>query len=134
MGSPTLELTDKIVGRLKAWPALTAIVGNRVYDHVPPTPVFPYVALGTTSETQADADCLVAMEVGLRIDGWSRAIGKGEVLRIADAIRAALHRYEPELADNALVFLEWMRTDGLRDPDGLTSHSVSEFRAVVEQP
>lgn len=123
-----------MVSRLKGWGDLTAIVGTKVYGHVPLDAPFPYVSLGAMSEAQDDAECITAAEISIRWDAWSRAIGAPEVLRIAEAVKAALHGYEPVLADNALVLLEHLRTDTIRDSDGLTIHAIIEFRALIEQP
>lgn len=138
--SPTLELQGAIVPRLKAHAALAAIVGGRVYDHVPRssagevTGQFPFVALGHWAEAPDDADCIEGAEIFGRVECWSRGVGKPEALRMAEAVRAALHNAEIDLTANALVDLEWVRTDTIRDPDGLTHFAVVEIRALVERP
>lgn len=128
--SPTLELTGAIVAQLKA----AAVSGGRIYDKVPEGPTFPYVTIGSSFEIQDDADCIPGVEIDFRLHVWSRAPGFPECLRVAEATRAALHRQELTLDENAFVLVEHIRTDKLRDPDGLTSHAVVEFRAIVEQP
>ncbi len=134
MTSPSLELQSAIVGRLKAFGALTAIIGTRVYDPVPKSPVFPYVSWGPDQSISDDADCITGFEVSIQIDAWSLAVGLPEVKRIAEAVRAALHDYDLPLIDNALVSIRHRQTQNLRDTDGLTNHAVIEFVALVEQP
>lgn len=136
MTSPALEINGAIVPRLKSWSPLTALVGDRVYDNIPANAVYPYVVLGPSQEIQDDADCLAGTEVGFRVEGWSKLSGRVEILRIGDAIKGALHQWETSLTDNALVFMEWMRSDWLLDQSGTATlqHIVCEFRAVTEQP
>lgn len=134
MASPVLELTAAIVARLKGWAGLSGLVGTRVYDTVSASAVFPYVSLGPIDELSDDAECIPGSEIFLQIDAWSRAVGRPEVLRVAEEVKAALHEYAASLATNALVSLEWQRIRALRDPDGVTHHAVIEFRAFVERP
>ena len=138
--SPSLELQGLIVPRLKADAALAGIIGARVFDHVPRsgttgevTAQYPFVGLGYWGETQDDADCIEGAEIFGRIECWSRGIGKTEALRIAEAVRASLHNADLTLTENALVLIEWVRTDTNLDPDGLTSHATVEIRALVER-
>lgn len=134
MTSPLLELTGAIVPRLKSYAPLTGIVGARIYDIAPADAAFPYVTLGAAHEIQDDAECIDAVSIMFRIDAWSRSPGFPEVMRIAHAVRGALHRHEFTLSDNAFVEMQHRRTDRLRDPDGLTSHAVIEFGAIIEIP
>lgn len=134
MTSPSLELQGAIVARLKAYPTLTALVGLRVYDQVPPVPMFPYVSFGPEQVVSDDPDCITGFEVSVQIDAWSRAVGLPEVKRVAEEIRKALHDYELSLTDNALLSIRHRQTRNLRDPDGLTNHAAIEFVALIEQP
>ncbi|MGE0213999.1 MAG: DUF3168 domain-containing protein [Parvibaculaceae bacterium] len=141
MASPTLELQGAIVALLKAHEPLKALVGTRIHDQVPRDPrsgattaEFPYASMGPSFELQDDADCIRSVEVSFQIDAWSRAQGFPEVLRIADEVRSALHQQEFDLSTNALVSFDHRRTDKLRDSDGVTSHAVIVFIALIEQP
>jgi len=139
--SPALELQGLIVPRLKADATLAAIIGARVFDHVPRsattgavTAEYPFVGMGYWSETQDDADCIEGGEIFGRIECWSRSVGKREALQLAEAVRASLHNADLTLSENALVLIEWVRTDVNMDPDGLTAHATVEIRALVERP
>lgn len=134
MTSPTLELQGAIVTRLKARPAVTALVGQRVYDFIPSKPVFPYVSFGPSDELTDDAECLTGFEITMQIDVWSRAVGFPEARQIADAVRQALHGHDFILTGNALVYFQHRITRMFRDPDGLTSHAAITFQAFAEQP
>ena len=133
MTSPTLELQSAVIAALKSYAPLTAIVGQRIYDAVPTNATFPYVSLGPTDELPADAECINATDITFQIDGWSRATGAPEVIKIAWEIRQAL-RQPMTLTDNAFVLLEHQSTRRLRDPDGLTNHAVVSLTATIEEP
>lgn len=133
--APMNVLMGAIVPLLKANAALSSLIGQRVYDAVPPKATFPYVSLGAGWETPDNADCLTALSVGFRIDVWSRsstATGFGEVRRIAHRVRTILHDAEIDLSEGALASMEFRRTDVMRDPDGLTSRASVEFSAIIE--
>lgn len=134
MTSPSHELQAMVVERLKAFVALTSLIDTRVYDAVPTNAQFPYVSWGPEQDIEDDADCIEGHDISIQIDAWSRTPGRGEVKKVAEQVRAALHDYETELSVNALVSLAHTSTQFLRDPDGLTSHAVIEFSAFIEQP
>jgi len=133
MASVELELQGAIVQRLKADPAVTALIAGRVYDAVPSSAVFPYVTIGPVDAVEDDADCITGLDVAQQVDCWSRAVGFPEVKKIADAVRASLHDFDLVLTGNALVFFEHRTTRITRDPDGLTSHGILGFEAAVER-
>jgi hypothetical protein len=138
--SPTLELQGGITARLKASSAVDALVGTRIYDNVPRSPdgavtaQFPFAAHSASDEVQNDADCIEAVDVTYEIEAWSNKPGFVEVLKIADAIRRSLHKFEMSLSTNALVELNHVQTRKFRDPDGVTSHVILEFAATIETP
>ncbi|WPM82077.1 DUF3168 domain-containing protein [Brucella pseudintermedia] len=63
MTSPTYELQGAIVQRLKNDPALSAMIGGRVYDTVPEGAEFPYVSFGSFDELSDDAECITGFEI-----------------------------------------------------------------------
>ncbi|QRM43986.1 DUF3168 domain-containing protein [Rhizobium sp. BG4] len=134
MASPSYELQVALVARLKSYGDLTAFIGNRVYDVVPPGADFPYVTIGEADETSDDADCIVAFEISLDIDVWTREPGFEQAKKIGDQVRRAIRSADIELVDNALVDFRHRQTRTFRDEDGLTSHSVLTFEGTIEQP
>lgn len=138
MTSPTYELQGAIVQRLKSNPALSSIIGGRVYDDVPRkngevSAQFPYVSFGPVDETSDDATCITGFEISIQLDVWSRAQGFPECRQIVDLVRRALLIEELELSVNSLVDFTHRQTMTMRDPDGITSHGVLNFVALVEQ-
>lgn len=137
MASPSLELQGAIVARLKADVSLAAIVGPRIFDHVPRAPggavtaEFPFVNVADGDVLQDDATCVTGYEITLTIEVWSRAVGFPEAKRIAHAVAASLHNWDAPLPTNRCIALRHRQTRMFRDPDGLTSHGVLEFVANV---
>lgn len=130
---PSLDLQGAVVQRLRNAAGVLALVGDRVFDHVPPQTPFPYVSYGSDSLIQDDVSCITAYEVSVQIDVWSRAEGQPEMKRIAGAIRAALHDAEFDVGtDHALVLMEHETTRYIGDPDGITLHGAITFKALID--
>lgn len=135
MSEPSLALQGAIVAALKAWPAVGALIGARVYDRVPPQPTFPYVSLGSDQVIPDHAECLEgSVEITATLDVWSRSVGKVEAKQIAGAIVSLLNfNGTLVLTGYRLVSIEHESSRHLDDPDGLTSHSVVTFRALIDE-
>ncbi|WP_449414976.1 DUF3168 domain-containing protein [Ochrobactrum teleogrylli] len=133
MTSPSLELQKALYDRLKADPALSAVIGSRVYDTVPEGAAFPYVSFGPFDELSDDAECITGFEITMQLDVWSRKPGFPECRQVGDLVRRAVLGAEIELPDNRLVSISHRQTMTTRDPDGLTSHGIVNFVAFVEQ-
>lgn len=139
MASPSWELQVAIVTRLKADATLTALIGVRVYDHVPRgadgavTADFPFVGIAGSDELQDDATCQTGYEITMNLDVWSRKPGFVEAKQIAHAVVKSLHNWDAPLPTNRVITLQHRQTRMFRDPDGLTSHGVVELVAVVTE-
>jgi hypothetical protein len=129
MADPSLALQGAINTRLRAQ---VAAVSNRVFDRVEAGVAFPYIEIGEFQTVDDGAQCHDGQEVYATLHVWSRAVGQVEVKTIAGAVRGALHEVELDLGA-AFQFLEIAHQDTryLKDPDGLTSHAVLTFRALV---
>lgn len=129
----SLSLQKAIVAALKGASGVIAIVGQRVYDGVPPKPTKPYVSLGPFDVLTEVADGYEGSETTIQVDGWSGEPGSVEIKQIGRAIRAALHEATLSLDDNQrLVALTVDQIRYLRDPDGITQHAVVTVRALTE--
>lgn len=126
------ELQKAVVARLRADPAITGLVAGRVYDMPPLAPAFPYVSLGPDTVEPDRADCYEGSNVTFQVDAWSRAPNYGEVKSIADAARAAITETPIPVTGHRLLDVSLVEIRTFRDPDGLTSHSALNFRAVTE--
>jgi hypothetical protein len=134
--SADLELQGLIVETLQTDPTIITFVGDRVFDRVEnmnPDVQFPYVNFAASTEIEDDADCILGSNIFVQIDVWSREPGFPECKKIAAAVRDALHDRDLQLSENALAQLMCQRIRIFRDGDGLTSHGVVEFEALVER-
>lgn len=139
MASPSLELQGAVVTRLKGDATLAALIGPRVYDHVPRgsggavTADFPFVGIADSDDLQADATCVTGYEITMNLDVWSRKPGFVEAKQIAHAVVKSLHDWDAPLPTNTVITLQHRQTRMFRDPDGLTSHGVVELVALVTE-
>jgi hypothetical protein len=135
MSEPSLALQGALVTVLKADAATNALVAGRIYDRVPNNAVFPYVRVGDDQVTPQHAECLYgSTEVFANCHVFSQAVGKVEAKKISGAIVTAINTKDLPLApDYALVLVEHDLTLHLDEPDGLTSHSVVTFHALIDE-
>lgn len=132
--SVSVSFANFIIDTLLADAAVTSLVGNRIWDHPPSNPEFPYITLGATDFTLTDADCIDMREETIQVDVWSRDDGrKWPCKQIVDAVVKALRHPEGELAEGALVDGRIDIARILNDPDGLTTHGVVQFTVIIEE-
>lgn len=131
--SASAELQKLVFDLLRSAPAVSSLVGSRVFDSVPGSVTFPYISLGPTDIVEEGSDCIASGEHTLQIDVWSRAVGAVEAKRIVDAVKKALHEREATLQDNALVDLAVGFRSVVQDPDGKTSHGIVRLTALIEE-
>ena len=89
MTHPALPLQKAIIDTLKTDSDVSAIVKGRVYDHVPPKPVFPYVVLANEAFTRAlwQHECFVDLQ------WFTKSTGRPAVKRLGEAVIDALEGY-----------------------------------------
>lgn len=95
---PEAALEACVVARLKGDPAVSALVGERIYERAPQRPTAPYLTVGR-SETRPYAGADDAAEASLTLTCVSRYGGPEEARAVVSAARAALHDAQPEPAD-----------------------------------
>lgn len=129
MSDPSLALQGAINTKLRA--EIVAVAG-RVQDRPAQTVLFPWIEIGEFQTVDDGAQCHDGVEVYVTLHVWSRAIGQVEAKTIAGAVRGSLHEAELSLGAS-WQFLEIAHQDTryLKDPDGVTSHAVLTFRALV---
>lgn len=132
MSDPALAFQDAIIALLRADAAVAALVGSKIYDRVPPAVEKPYVSLGPAQQTQEDFDCVNGAEIFQQVDCWSAKPGYAEAKGLAHAVRQALHNVT--VTQSGVTFeIEHRFSNVFRDADGLTSHGVLSFRALIDQ-
>jgi len=132
MSSISFALQQAIFAALSASSDLTALVGNRLFDFVPPDSAFPYVVLGDGGESDWSTSTENGTEHAIQIDVWSREPGHKEAKQIADVIRAALNNTALSVSGATLIDIRHLTTDFSREPDGQTFRARLQFRAVTE--
>ena len=140
----SFELIKAMMDRLKTTPAVTALVGQRIYDRVPekqngtPDVPFPYVSLGPDTSIPDDFDCMDGEELTVQFDVWSSgsgdAYGSVQCRKICGTIKKALHDADLSLQTNALVTLQYEMRRIIDDPNPALTHGVIQFTAIVETP
>ena len=130
MTDATLSLQQAIVATLNAAPLG---LSGRVHDRIPSVAAFPYVQIAEGQTLDDGAECIDAVEVYLDLHVWSRAIGAVECRSLVGRIRTALHSAPLALQGPwRLVDLRHDSTRFMNDPDGITSHAVVTFRALMD--
>lgn len=133
MTSPSLALQDAVVLNLKANSSITSVLSTRVYDKAPQNVSFPMITIGEPQTIQDDAGCIEAFEVYVDVNVWCRAVGKVQCQQLSELVRKSLHGTNLSLPnDLAAVLIEHENTRILTDPDGVTTHGVVTFRALIE--
>lgn len=132
MADPVLELQGAIIMRLKATPAVTALVGARIGDIPQSTWAKPYISIGPCNYVAELIDCIDGGEVMIQVDCWSDATVLSQVRQVADAVRRSLRNWDPPLATNALVSFEPWRTDFITD--GAIKQASLRYAAIIEEP
>lgn len=133
MSSAAAALRAAIHENLSADGAVTAaLVGAKIYDEPPKSPVFPYVTLGEARSRNFSAGDEFAEEHQLTLHVWSRQGGHSEAHRVAGAVMQSLDDVDLSLAGHHLVNLRFAVADVRREADGRTYHAVVRFRAVTE--
>lgn len=122
-----------MVAALKASAAVTAIVGDRIYDRVPtgkPGPVHPYISFGPFESADLGGSCPTGVTVDTQVNGWSRAVGSAEGKALGAAIVAALG---VAFAVEGFVIktIAPPRLTGQTGLDGLTTETKARLRFTL---
>jgi hypothetical protein len=132
MSEATLPLQAAVVAALKAHAPLAAIVGAKVFDRVPAGTAAPYVTITGWQEIEDGTDCSDASELFFDVQCYSTAVGRPEAARIAGAVKAALHRFSPAIADWSEVEVIYRSTQYFTESDNATTRAVVNFQALTD--
>lgn len=132
MSEATLPLQAAVVAALKAYAPLTALVGAKIYDRVPPNTTPPYVCLSGWLEIEDGTDCSDASEIFFDAQAFSTDPGRPQAARIAAAIKAALHRLVPATAGWSETEILYRNTKYFSEADGITTRAVVNFNALAD--
>ena len=130
MADASLALQGAIMMVVKA---SCPLISGRFFDRVPADAVYPLAEVGAFQTVDDSADCMDGMEIYTTLHIWSRAVGQVEAKRVASEVRSCLHNATLDLgSDWQFVLIEHQSTNVLKDPDGITTHAVMTFRALVD--
>ena len=102
-----------------------------VYDFVPENTAFPYVKLGEDTAIDNGTKTLQGNEHTLVVHTFSRYRGSKEIKDIMARIYTVLHESSLTVSGASLVNLRFEFSDVLKENDGLTTHGLQRFRAIV---
>jgi hypothetical protein len=116
-----------VVAKLRAHTPLTDLVSG-IYDEVPEPAQFPYVSLGSITETVDDAHNQRGLEASVVLHVWSKYRGFKEAATILAALDTALDRQPLTVAGFTDVSIAHQLHTELRDPDPDIRHINVSYR------
>lgn len=111
--------------------AITTDLSCGVYDDVPQSASYPYIALGEETSIDYSVKDIQGGEATINLHIWSQYKGSKETKQIMDKIHDLLHNSNLSVSGFNLINLRFEFSDIMRDPDGITRHGVMRFRAII---
>lgn len=132
MSDPAAQLQKGIFSALTSSGPLAALIGDRVYDDVPPKSAFPYVTI-SDAQVLDDGDTCESeqFEVFADLHIWSRTVGLMQSKNISGYVRDALLNIDA-VPEWLVPVVEFRGTRHGYDPDGVTAHSIATFRFLLQ--
>ena len=130
MSDHSLALQKTVFDALDGDSTLQSLVTD-VFDFVPETTAFPYVKVGEETAVDNGTKTLQGNDHTLVIHTFSRYRGSKETKEIMSRIYALLHESSLTVSGASLVNLRFEFSDIIKENDGLTTHSLQRFRAMV---
>lgn len=123
-----------IYSALAASSEVQSFIGSpvRVYDHVPPGAVFPYVTFGDVRVVPYDTKGESGFEQIVTLNVWSRYRGSKEGKDILQALYNVLHRASLSVSGHVFLFCEFHSADMGTDGDGITYQVAARFAVVTQ--
>ena len=123
-----------VYNALAASTDVQGLLGNppRVYDHVPPGVVFPYVAFGAVVAKPYDDSDRTGLEQTVTLDIWSRYRGSKEAKDILQSLYDTLHRANLTVTGEVFLSCEFSGADLTPEADGLTYNAKAHFDVITQ--
>lgn len=125
-------LAQALVVGLKAAPAVSALLADRVHATPPRRPTYPCLAVSRIESRPFGGLDSEGLEHVVTLTAVSRFGGPEEARAVVAAVRAALHDARPSIAGRRLVTLRVPYADVFRAADRDLSLGVLRVRAVSE--
>lgn len=121
-----------LVARLRA---TVSDVGQRVFDRIPESAAFPYIAIGAIDVVDDEAESMDPATVTATIHVWSQAVGAVECRRICAATRTSLRGWAPNLSADGFDAgpIRHDQTRDMQDADGLSTHGIVVVSVDVDK-
>lgn len=126
-----LQVQIGILNALKGDIELMAMVGGRIYDEVPNTEVFPYIAIGTHTENPWNTFDKFGRDVLITLNIYSQYEGYKEALEILDKVVEVLDYKDITIPEFELSYIRYEDATTIRDLDGRTRQIAARFRVFT---
>ena len=130
MSDHSLGLQKTVFDALDGDSTLQSLVTD-VFDFVPENTAFPYVKIGEETAVYNGTKTLQGNEHTLVIHTFSRYRGSKETKEIMSRVYALLHESSLTVSGASLVNLRFEFSDIIKENDGLTTHGLQRFRAMI---
>jgi len=127
MATALRPLQTGVFAALNAVPALA----GRVYARVPEPAVYPFVSLGSISETPDDSHDAQGLTALVTVHVWSKAASKGEAYDLFAAVDAALDRVPFSVAGFRDVYVKHAQHQVVEDPEPTVTHISAQYRVTM---
>lgn len=131
-GSALPQIQDAVRTALSTDSALAALVTG-VFDQVPPSQPYPYIALGEKSETEFSTFARGGSRATLALEVRSQAAESTELLNVYDRVREVLQGQPLAVAGYTVLFGTLVLLKTTLDPDGVTRLGQARFEVVVQE-
>jgi hypothetical protein len=134
MTDALFAVQQAVQAALAASSAVQGFIGNppRLYDHVPPGAVFPYVVFGAITAKPFDDKDRTGFEQTVTLDIWSRYRGSKEAKDILQALYDTLHRAALSVAGEVFLSCEFAGAELTPQADGLTYNARAHFDVITQ--
>ncbi len=128
------EVIKTVIATLKADSAVTAIVGDKIYSHIPQAKVEPFIEIADqTTSVPFDTKDSTGDSITLSVDGWSVAETVKEIADLMAAVRRVLNRNKTLIVTgHSLIDIYWEFQQFIKEADGVTWHGHSRYRIDTE--
>lgn len=129
---PSGDIRAAIEARLKASTVIAEVIGDRIYDRVPPAPSYPLLTFGNIQMLPESADGVDAAETAVTLHVWDQFKQIDKSRKVGAAVIDALHDEALSTTDSGTQSVLLESANYLRDPDGITNHAVLTFSVLTD--
>lgn len=128
---PHAEILAAAFQRVASSEQLRAIVGNRVFNHLPQDLQTPCCRVRWETSTEWDTKDSAGVDGEVVVDIWTDYRGDLLAYKAADIIVALLHLVPFTLPGSQSLLLRRERVARFTEPDGVTHHTSISFRHIA---